>query len=193
MRRSTRLAIVLGALILPGVAAPAEPATRGWQFGLRLGYGALELAADQTPSRRLDTFAMSFDAGCDVTRHLYLGATLGGWLIEAYDWQDPAAGESVSQLLAVARLRPWAARGWFVQAGAGRAMYTNHHPFAFGGSGWGGALGAGCVCAVAPRFAVVPQVNFGRGGFGDVANPVLHASGRRFEVWEIAVAFVWGG
>jgi hypothetical protein len=192
LRRSTRLAIVLGALILPGVAAPAEPATRRWQFGLRLGYGALELAADQAPSRRLDTFAMSFDAGCDVTRHLYLGATLGGWLIEAYDWQDPAAGESVSQLLAVARLRPWAARGWFVQAGAGRATYTNHHPYASGGSGWGRTLGAGCVCPVATGLCLVPQVSFGGGGFGDVARPVAPVSGRRFEVWELAVALAWG-
>jgi len=186
--------LVLPVLVLLAAApgrAQAEPGRHGFWAGAQLGYGSLEVSSDQEPFRQQGVFAMSFRLGFTPRRGLRLGAELNGWLLEAFDPNDPAIGESVSQALVIAQIYPWPTRGWFLKAGAGRAMYTNHHPLAFDSDGWGTTVGAGFDWSVGGRISLTPLLSCSQGSLGDVANQLTTIENRRYHVFDIGVALTW--
>jgi hypothetical protein len=101
-RRPILLVLVL--LVATPGWAQENPERHGFWAGAQLGYGSLDRSSDQEPLQRQGVFAMAFRLGCTLHPCLRLGAELNGWLLEAFDPNDPAMGESVSQALVIAQI-----------------------------------------------------------------------------------------
>jgi hypothetical protein len=129
--------------------------------------------------------------GGTLNRYVRLGAEINGWLLEAYDVHDPAKGESVSQVLMIAQVYPWPTRGLFLRAGAGRAMYTNHHPFEFGSRGWGGTIGVGYDWPVGKRISLTPVIKYSQGSLGGVENQLATIRNREYRVFDFGIALTY--
>jgi hypothetical protein len=190
----TRLGLLLiGCMFL--IATPAwtqsQPERKGFWADVLLGYGFLNRSSDHEPRKQQDTFAMAFDLGGTFSRYVRFGLELNGWLLEANDDKDPAKGVSVSQTFFIAQVYPWPARGLFVKLGAGRADYTNHHPFEFGSSGRGVSIGSGYDLPVSKNIWFTPHVDYCRGSLGSVENQLTTVHNRRYHVFSIGIALTF--
>jgi hypothetical protein len=168
-----------------------QPGRKGLWASVQPGYGSIERSSDQEQRSRHDGFALAFKLGGTVNRYVRLGAELNGWLLESYDLNDPAKGESVSQILAIVQAYPWPSRGLFLKAGAGRATYTNHRPFEFGSSGWGATLGVGYDLRAARKISVTPVANYSRGSLGGVENQLVNIRNRQYSALDFGVAITY--
>ena len=189
-----RCLLVLSTILLwptPPVEAQNQPQRGGFWASVQPGYGSIARSSDQEQHERQAGFTLAFKLGATANRHVRVGAELNGWLLEWYSLNDPDKGESVAQILAIAQAYPWANRGLFLKAGAGRATYTTNDPDEFGSGGWGGTLGVGCDFRVANKISVTPAVNYSRGTLGDVANPLASIRNRRYSAVDFGVAMTY--
>jgi hypothetical protein len=166
-------------------------ARRGLWANMQLGYGSISRSSDQEPRQRQDAFALAYDLGGTLNHHVRLGVELNGWLLEAFDAYDPAKGESVSQAFIVAQVYPYSANNFFLKVGAGRAIYTNSHPFEFDSSGWGASIGMGYDFPIAKKISLTPVINYCRGSLGSVENQVSSIHHRKYSVLEFGVALTY--
>jgi hypothetical protein len=163
----------------------------GFWAGVQVGYGVLDKFSDQEPHNEQGAFALAFNLGGTLNRHVRLGAQINGWLVEAYDPYDPATGASLSQIFAIAQVYPWCASGVFLKLGAGRAIYANHHPDEFGSSGWGHTIAVGYDWTVSRRVSLTPAINYSRGSLGNVDNVLLTVQKRRYRVIDFGIAVTY--
>jgi hypothetical protein len=188
-----RHALVL-LLILLLVTTPVWaqiPVRQGLWANMQLGYGSISRSSDQQPRQRQDAFALAYHLGGTLNHHVRLGVELNGWLLEAFDAYDPAKGESVSQVFAVAQVYPYSANNFFLKVGAGRAIYTNSHPFEFDSRGWGETIGVGYDFPIAKKISLTPVINYCRGSLGSVENQVSTVSNRKYSVLEFGIALTY--
>jgi len=188
-----RLLVVLSTILMAGAPAWAQsrPERRGFWANVQLGYGLLDESSDQEPHNEQGAFALGFNLGVSLNRHVRLGGQINGWLVQAYDPYDPAKGASISQFFAIAQVYPWSARGVFLKVGAGCSIYTNHHPDEFGSSGWGQTIAVGYDWPVVRRFSLTPTVNYSRGSLGDVDNVLVTIQNRRYHVFDFGIGFTY--
>jgi hypothetical protein len=193
MNRAGRVLALLSFMCLAAAPGRAQtrPERRGFWADVQFGYGVVHRSSDQEPRQQQGTFALAFTLGGTLSRYVRLGGQLNGWLLEGFDVWDPAKGVSVSQALAIAQIYPWPARGLFLKVGAGRATYTNHHPFEFGSSGWGGTIGVGYNVLVGRRFALTPMVNYSGGSLGGVTNQIVTVQNRAYSVFDFGIALTY--
>jgi hypothetical protein len=188
-----RVLVVFSMVLMAGtsVFAQSKPERTGFWASVQVGYGLLDKFSDQEPHNEQGTLALALNLGGTLNRHLRLGAQINGWLVEASDLYDPAKGASISQIFVIAQVYPWSARGAFLKVGAGWAIYTNHHPDAFGSSGWGQTIAVGYDWPVSRRFSLTPAIDYSRGSLGDVDNVLVTVQNRRYRVFDFGIAVTY--
>lgn len=121
--------------------AAADPSAmherRGW-VDAGIGWGRMEFGG----ARRFDGSALllDFSAGRWLSHRVALGARAGGWTLEGFSISDPRQGESLSEVLALLRVRPFPRRPLTLSLAGGWASYTANDPAAIllegDGFGW---------------------------------------------------------
>lgn len=165
--------IALGCLLLlPLIACAEEPRTGFWG-GVDAGYGTLKRSRSVTGSADHNNFAMTFRGGYAWHPQLLLGVELGGWLLEASDYNgdDPSRGEAIETFLALAQYYPGAGTPWFVKAGLGGARYWSNHAGEESGGGPAAMLGLGRDFPVSERWRVSASADYSWGRLNDITSP----------------------
>ena len=164
---------------------------RPWWVALELGDGQLKLTSDQFNTNRNPAFALGFVGGHSLGNRARIGLELNGWLLQAFNTNNPAVGESVSNVLAVVDAFPIRKTPIFLRAGPGLALYQNNRPGGFGGSGWAWTAGVGYEIPLTENLRLAPMVDYAAGSLGDVRNAIAVEIARRYSVVEFKVAIAW--
>lgn len=192
---SRGLVILLTGLILatPGAYAQErkEATVRPWWIEFGLGDGQIKLTSDQLGGTRNPAFALAFVGGHSLGNRARVGVEVNGWLLESFNNNNPAVGESVSNVLALVDAFPIRKTPLFLRAGAGRALYQNNRPGGFDGSGWSWTAGVGYEIPVTGNFGLAPIVDYAAGSLGDVRNIITVETGRHYSVVEFKAALIW--
>jgi hypothetical protein len=182
-------------LLAPARASQVEPVQvqKGppWWVAAEFGEGQLKLSSDQQQGSRIATFSMGFAGGRRIGSRVRVGLHVNGWLLQAFDLNDPTVGESVSNVGGVLDVFPVARRGLFGRGGLGWSSYTNNRPTGTNGNGLGWEAGGGYELPVHGQFELAPMVEFAAGGLGDVRDPAAPQTGRRFSVVEFKLEAVF--
>jgi hypothetical protein len=189
------LVILIVGLILatPVTYAQAwkEPGVRPWWVGLELGDGQIKLSSDQFRGTRNSAFALGFVGGHTLGNRARFGLELNGWLLQSFNNNNPAVGESVSNVLGIVDAFPIPRTPLFLRAGAGLALYQNNRPGGFNSSGWSWTVGGGYEIPLTRSFGLAPIVDYAAGSLGDVRNVITVDTGRRYSVAEFKAAIIW--
>lgn len=167
------------------------PMARPWWVEGDFGAGGLQLSSDQAQGSRKTTLAMGFLGGQTLGSRARAGLQLNGWLLQAYNLNDPTVGESVSTSLAVVDVFPAPKVPLFLRAGTGWASYTNNRPEGYGGGGWAWMAGAGYEIRIGNRLGLSPILAYSAGHLGDVREPTTLQTRRRFSVIESKIGISW--
>lgn len=136
-----------GSMVLIGSSlsgrAGNEHIVRPWWVALELGDGQLKLTSVQLNTARNPVFALGFVGGHSLGNRARVGLELNGWLLESFNLNNPAVGESVSNVLVVVDVFPIRKTPIFLRAGPGLALYQNNRPGGFNGTGWSWTAGVG--------------------------------------------------
>jgi hypothetical protein len=114
---------------------------------------------------------------------------VNGWLIQAFNLNDPTMGESVSNAFGVIDVFPVRRRPLFVRGGGGATFYENRRPFESNSHGVGGTIGLGFEHRVARYVSIAPIVQYSAGTLGNVDNIIQWETGRTYSVIEAKVSF----
>lgn len=194
MRRGKGLLAVLFLSVCfanPARAQQSQPNARPWWVEFQIGEGQLQLESDQSAGVRHSTFAMGFAGGHRLGSRARVGLQLNGWLLQAFNLNDPSVGESVSDVMAVADLFPISRVPLFLRGGAGAGFYTINRADGYSGNGWAWTAGAGYELMLGRRFGVAPIVAYSAGTFDDIRELSVIETGRRYSVVEFKVAILW--
>jgi hypothetical protein len=183
--------IILTICVTGSAHAQGDRNLRPWWVGAEAGEGQLDLTSDQIHRNRASTFALGFLGGHRLGERARIGLELNGWLLQAFNLNDPTVGESVSNVLGVGDVFPIRKLPLFARFGAGLALYQNNRPLEFGGSGWSWTSGLGYELRLGDGFGLAPSVGYASGHFGDVNNVITVETGRRYSVVEFKVAAIW--
>ena len=162
-----------------------------WWVSGEMGAGELKLSSDQQQGDRVSTFALGFAGGRRITQWARLGLKVNGWLLQAFNLNDPAVGESVSNVVGIADVFPSPRHRLFARAGIGWASYTNNTPTGTNGSGLGWEAGGGYEIPLRGHLALAPVVEYAAGGLGNANNPLAPQTGRKYSVVEFKLAAVY--
>lgn len=185
------LLLLIGAFANPAPAEPPEQAVRPWWIGAEFGAGQLQLSSDQLTGNRNTTFALGFLGGHSLGSRARIGLEVNGWLLQAFDLNNPTVGESVTNVMGIADIFPVARVPLFLRAGAGGTFYENDRPEGNNGRGWSWTAGGGYEFRFIEKLGLAPVVAYSAGRFGDVRNPITVETGRRFSVVEFKIDILW--
>lgn len=187
-----RAGLVVGCMFGLCLAATAQaPPGSSWWVAGEFGEGQLKLSSDQVQGNRNSTFAMGFAGGRRLGDRIQVGLHLNGWLLQAFNLNDPTVGESVSNFGGVIDFFPARKSRLFVRGGAGLSMYTNDQPMGANGSGFGWEAGGGYEIPLRLHYGIAPTLEYASGGLGDVRSGSSVVTGRRFSVVEFEVVAVY--
>jgi hypothetical protein len=190
-----RFVTLIVALVLATPAAHAQGwkdmIARPWWVGLETGDGQIKLTSDQVRGSRNAAFALGGVGGHSLGNRARIGLDLNGWLQQSYNLNNPAVGESVSNVLGIIDAFPIRKAPVFLRAGAGLALYTNNRPTGFNSHGWSWTAGVGYEIPITEHFALAPIAAYAAGSLGDVRNAITVSTGRRYSVAEFKVAVLW--
>jgi hypothetical protein len=195
-----RAALVVGCILGACLATSARglqvvPATvqqdRPWWVTCEFGEGQLKLSSDQQQGNRTATFAMGFAGGRRLGDWARVGLHLNGWLLQGFDLQNPAVGESVSNVGGVFGFFPSRKSRLFARGGVGWSEYTNNRPSGTNGNGLGWEVGGGYEIPLRGQLGLAPMVEYAAGGLGDAYDPTAPQTGRRYSVVEFKVEAVY--
>lgn len=161
-----------------------------WWVSMSLGEGQLKLLSDQQTSERDPTFAIGFDLGRRIGPWARAGMEVNGWLIQAFNLNNPGVGESVGQVMAIGDALPSRNHPLFVRGGIGRSAYTNNRPTGNDGGGLAWLAGGGYEVRVSRSLRLVPTVGYSAGnlGHGGTPTPQTHF---RYSVIEFKVGVLY--
>ena len=194
-----RAAIAVGCVIgfflfAPARAFQVSPAQRQldprWWVSGEFGDGQIKLSSDRQQGERVSTFAAGFAGGRHIGQWARVGLKLNGWLLQAFDYNDPTVGESVSNTGGIVDVFPWPSHRLFARAGLGWASYTNNRPTGTGGNVLGWETGGGYEIPLRGHLALAPVVEYAAGGLGTADDPVAPITGRKYSVVEFKLAAV---
>ncbi len=171
--------------------AREERTVRPWWIGFELGDGQIKLTSDQFSGTRNPAFALGFVGGHSLGNRARIGLELNGWLLQSFNNNNPAVGESVSNVLGVVDAFPIRKAPIFLRAGAGLALYTNNRPTGFNSNGWSWTAAAGYEIPVTENLGLTPIVGYAAGSLGDVRNIITVQTGRRYSAVEFKAAIIW--
>ena len=154
----------------------------GFALGGWIGYGQMNVDAENVSRSSDGTFAFGLSGGYAITSRVVLGMEINGWTLKAFDTQDPSKGESVSNVAFFINGFPFHQLPLFIEGGGGQLFYTNNSPDVNGrdkGGAW--FLGSGYEVPISKSFAFVPQIRYSQGNF----------TGGDFHVVELSVGIRW--
>lgn len=190
MKRSTAALLCCCALATPAFAE--EPGTGFWG-GVDGGAASLHRSRSATGSSSGTNFAMAFRGGYAWHPQLLLGAEIGGWLLQAGDYndRDPSRGEGIQALLGYAQYYPSVESPYFVKAGLGRATYWTNHAGESGGSGPAAMLGAGRDFALSGRWSVTAAVDYSWGRLNAITSPPGITQDERYRALTLRIGLTY--
>jgi hypothetical protein len=186
--------LIVGLVLATPVAfaqARMQTTIRPWWVGFELGDSQIKLTSDQLSRARNAAFELGFAGGHSLGNRARFGLEVNGWLLQSFKNNNPALGESVSNVLGIVDAFPISKAPLFLRAGAGLALYQNNHPGGFGGSGWSWTAGAGYEIPLTRSFGLAPIVDYAAGSLGDIRNLIKVETGRRYSVVELKAAIIW--
>lgn len=184
--RGPTLLLALALAAAPAPLPAQDPPRHGLWIGLAFGGGQVEHWSDQRASAHKTTVTASLQGGVVITPALRLGLEANGWGLRSTDVNDPAVGETVNELLFIARVYPWRAAGAFLKGGVGWGEYHNADPRSWDSRAFGAfVVGAGYELRVARSLFVTVAADVARGPLGSVDNLVVTDTGRRFRAWSL--------
>jgi hypothetical protein len=176
-------------------AAPVSPAQvqpdAPWWVSGEFGAGQIKLSSDRLQGDRVTTFAMGFAGGRYIGPWARVGLHLNGWLLQAFNLNDPAVGESVSNVNGIVDVFPSPKHRLFGRAGIGWASYTINRPTGSDGNGLGWEAGGGYEIPLRGRLALAPVVEYAAGGLGTAYDPIAPITGRKYSVVEFKLTAVY--
>jgi hypothetical protein len=190
MRWFAMLSGVVAAISL--VPSAASQQLRPWWIAAEFGEGQLKISSDQAKGNRDATFALGFAGGSQLGNKVRLGLHVNGWLLQAFNLNDPTVGESVSNVSGILDFFPLRdGRGFFARGGLGYGNYTNDRPSGENGSGLAWETGAGYEIPLRGPSSLVPSLEYSAGHLGDAQIPGAEETGRRFSVVEFKVSLLY--
>jgi hypothetical protein len=193
-----RAAIALGCVIGFLLYAPARAfqvsppqqvqLDQPWWVSGEMGEGQLKISSDQQKGDRVSSFAMGFLGGHQLGQRARVGLKLNGWLLQAFNLNDPSVGESVSNVMGLIDVFPMPEHRLFARAGVGWASYTINRPTGTDGNGLGWEAGTGYEIPLRGHLALAPVLEYSAGGLGSAYDPVAPQTGRRYSVVEFKLA-----
>lgn len=190
MRRMAMVAGLLAGMCLSPSAAGQQDRT-WWVMG-ELGEGQFKLSSDQVQSKRDPTFALGFAGGRRLGSRARFGLHVNGWLLEAFNINDPMVGQSLSNVMGVVDAFPFPYDNrLFLRGGFGVATYTDNRETGPGGHGPAWEGGAGYEIPLTDKLFLTPMAEYSGGRLGDVNSHIGAATGRGYSVFEFKVALVY--
>ena len=170
-------------LILPEVILAQKNTYRnGFMVGGWAGYGQINLNTSTISNSSHGTFALGFCGGYAIYSKVVMGMELNGWTSKTSNLEDPAEGESISNVSIFLNYFPIENLPLFLAGGGGKISYINNIPDVTGrDKGWSWFVGSGYEIPVIKRLVIVPQIRFSRGNFTD----------GNYQVYELAVGLKW--
>ena len=177
--------------VAPGLALADDPGT-GWWAGIDGGVGSLKRSYSVSGDKSDTNFAMSLRGGYAWSPQLLLGAELGGWLLEASDYnKDPSQGEAVETLLAFAQWYPGRGSPWFLKGGIGAARYWTNHAGEASGSGSAAMLGFGRDFRIAESWSLTAAADYSAGNLNGLTAPPGVTQDARYRALTLRVGFTY--
>lgn len=175
--RYSLLCLVLAAVVsacsvdAQEVSTARNSADPKWFFSMALGEGQLELESDQQTWERVPTFAIGFDFGRQIGPWARAGMEAHGWLLEAFNLNNPDVGESVGHVMAIGDALPLRNHALFARGGFGWSSYTNIRPSGSNGGGLAWMAGGGYEVPVSKSIRLVPTIGYSAGHLGEGVTP----------------------
>lgn len=168
-------ATLLPALLLVSFSAAAqEPgstaASRLWG-AVDVGYASLRRSYSVTDRTTQNKPSLALRAGYIVDPRLLLGVEAGGWTLESSQPWDPARGEGIETIFAVAQYYPVGSSPFYLKAGGGAVRYWNHRPSESGANGHGYQLGLGYDVALWTHLYFTPAADYSWGRYDGATSP----------------------
>lgn len=167
-----------------------EPDGR-WFISFGLGEGQIKISSDQQNGDRLSTFALGLTFGHRIGRRFRAGMEANGWLLQAFDLNNPAVGESLGNVMAMADFLPAGNHGLYVRGGVGHVSYSNNRPTGTYGGGLAWEAGAGYEIRLHGRLRLVPAVTYAAGRFGDDRYATIPLTNRRYNVVDFRLSALY--
>jgi hypothetical protein len=160
------LALTLIAAGSTGIADDRQPGN--WWIGLEAGPASVR-TSEGGRSDRNGRLALAFRGGVIVTPSLLVGLQLGGFTEQASDVNDPARGEGISHVFAIAQWYPGQRReGPYLRAGGGYADHWSNQSAGRDSHGWGLCFGVGWDFSAGAMGYVGPSLSWFRARTGDM-------------------------
>ncbi len=157
--------------LAPTLACAGEPGTGFWG-GIDLGAGSLKRSYSISGDVSDTNIAMSLRGGYAWNPQLLLGVEIGGWLLEASDYnRDPSQGEAVETYLLFAQVYPSRGSPWFLKGGLGGARYWTNHAGEGSGSGTAAMLGAGRDFRMSESWSFTAAADYSSGKLDGLTSP----------------------
>jgi hypothetical protein len=192
---SGKIALACFLILIPwslrGQDVSPERIIRPWWLALEFGDGQLKLTADQFSTSRNSAFGLGFVGGHSLGNRARIGLELNGWLLQSFNLNNPAVGESISNVLVVVDAFLIRKAPIFLRAGPGLALYQNNRPGGVNGSGWSWTAGVGYEIPLTEKLGLAPIVDYNAGSLGDVRSSLTVETDRRYSVLEFKVAIAW--
>lgn len=169
-----------------GARSPADPQ---WFFSMALGEGQLKLQSDQQTWERVPTFAIGFDFGRQIGPWARAGMEAHGWLLEAFNLDNPGVGESVGHVMAIADALPLRNHALFARGGFGWSSYTGPTESNSGGLAW--MAGGGYEIPVSRSVRIVPAFGYSGGHLGEGGVTPTPQTHFRYSVYEFKLAALY--
>lgn len=153
------------------VSSERSSADPKWWVSASLGEGQLKLESDQQRWERVPTFSIGFGLGRQIGPWARAGMEVDGWLLQAFDLNNPGVGESVGHVMAIGDALPLRRHGLFVRGGFGWSSYTNVRPAGSNGGGLAWMAGGGYEVPVSGSIRLVPSMGYSAGHLGKGGTP----------------------
>ncbi len=159
--------------------------------GLEMGSGWLALSQNNLSTETTARYALGFYGGYQPLRSLRIGINLGGWLIQPFNYSDPAKGVSVSHTSAQIMVLPLKHFPLFMNLQFGRSVYTNHHPDRYNAKGTALKVGMGYELKINTHLVLPISINYGNGKFSDIQLPGVSYVNQHYEVMELLLGITF--
>lgn len=138
-----RYLLALLCCLLGSGAAAADAVRHGFWGAIDFGVGSLRLDPAVAEARSMTRLNLALSGGYTLHPQVQIGVAAGGWNIKSGNLWNPADGEGLSMLFAVARLWPSAESKLYFKLAGGRATHWDNAYQAANGSGDAYEVGVG--------------------------------------------------
>jgi len=183
-------AAFLGFTLALGLAAPANAQQdRPWWASFDMGAGQLKLSTNLQQGTRDTSLTLGFAGGHRVTKWARVGLHANGWLMQAFNMNDPTVGESVGNVGGIVDVFLVKKKPLFLRVGGGVSTYSNQRFAGMDGKGPGWEVGGGYEFRIG-SMGIAPTVEYAAGQLGNGIAQAVTGTGLRYSVIEFKLAYI---